>query len=48
MESGRKGRGQRAVDLLVAATALSAGLPLFTRNGDDFAAIVNLVDIVVV
>lgn len=48
MESGRKARGQRAVDLLIAAAALSAGLPLFTRNGDDFAAVVNLVDIVVV
>src|SRR5690349_23077702 len=28
--SGRKARGARAVDLLIAATALSVGLPLFT------------------
>ncbi|MEX0797226.1 MAG: type II toxin-antitoxin system VapC family toxin [Acidimicrobiia bacterium] len=48
MSAGRKARGQRAVDLLIAAAALSAGLPLFTRNEADFAALVNLVDIVVV
>jgi hypothetical protein len=48
MESGRKAPGQRAVDLLIAAAALSTGLPLFTRDGADFAAVVNLVEIVVV
>ncbi|MGF1618295.1 MAG: PIN domain-containing protein [Acidimicrobiia bacterium] len=48
MAAGRKARGQRAVDLLIAAAALSAGLPLFTRNGEDFAALVELVEIVVV
>ena len=46
--SGRKARGQRAVDLLIAASALSAGLPLFTRNGEDFDALKDLVEIVVV
>jgi predicted nucleic acid-binding protein len=45
--TGRKARGARAVDLLIAATALAAGLPLFTRNGADFEAINDLVDIVV-
>jgi hypothetical protein len=46
--SGRKARGQRAVDLLIAAAALSVGLPLFTRNGEDFDALKDLVEIVVV
>jgi predicted nucleic acid-binding protein len=45
--AGRKARGARAVDLLIAATALAAGLPLFTRNGADFEAIDELVDVVV-
>lgn len=35
--AGRKARGRRAVDLLIAATALAAGLPLYTCNPDDFA-----------
>ena len=48
MAAGRKARGARAVDLLIAATALAAGLPLYTRNGDDFRALDGLVEIVVV
>ena len=46
--AGRKARGPRAVDLLIAATAAAAGLPLFTRNGADFVAIEAVVDVVVV
>jgi predicted nucleic acid-binding protein len=46
--AGRKARGARAVDLLIAATACAAELPLYTRNGHDFEAIEDLVDIVVV
>ena len=46
--AGRKARGARAVDLLIAATALANGLPLYTRNGDDFRSLDQLVDIVVV
>jgi predicted nucleic acid-binding protein len=45
--SGRKARGARAVDLLIAATAAAAGLPLYTRNGDDFRAVEELVEVVV-
>jgi len=46
--AGRKARGARAVDLLVAATALAVDLPLYTRNGEDFRGLESLVDIVVV
>lgn len=46
--AGRKARGARAVDLLIAATALSVGLPLYTRNGDDLRALEDLVEVVVV
>jgi predicted nucleic acid-binding protein len=44
--AGRKPRGARAVDLLIAATACAAGLPLYTRNPDDFKALENLVEII--
>lgn len=47
-DAGRKARGVRAVDLLIAATALSAELPLYTRNGDDFRALEDLIDVIVV
>ena len=46
--SGRKARGKRAVDLLIAATAVAAGLPLYTRNPDDFAGLSGLLTIVAV
>jgi predicted nucleic acid-binding protein len=48
MVTGRKGLGARAVDLLIAATALAAGPPLYTRSGDDFLTLDHLVDVVVV
>ena len=44
----QKPRGARAVDLLIAATALSRGLPLYTRNPADFKTLVALMDIVTV
>jgi predicted nucleic acid-binding protein len=43
---GQKPRGGRAVDFFIAATALSRGLPLLTRNSADFTTVVNLVEIV--
>lgn len=46
--AGRKARGRRAMDLLVAATAVAAGVPLYTRNPDDFAGLSELLNIVVV
>lgn len=44
--TGRNARGQRAVDLLIAATALAADLPLYTRNPTDFAALGGLLEII--
>jgi hypothetical protein len=44
----RTARGARAVDLLVAASALGAELPLYTLNGADFEALDDLVEVIVV
>ena len=46
--AGRKARGARAVDLLIAATAAAEGIPLYTRNGADFEALDGVVRVVVV
>ena len=43
---GRKARGKRAMDLLIAATAAAADLPLYTRNIDDFSGLEGVVEIV--
>ena len=42
---GRKPR-RRAVDLMIAATAIAAELPLYTTNPDDFAGLSHLVSVV--
>ena len=42
---GRKARGRRALDLLIAATALGADLPLVTSNPDDFSGLDGLIDV---
>jgi predicted nucleic acid-binding protein len=46
--SGRKARGPRAVDLLIAATAHAASLPLYTRNPDAFRGLEKLLTVVTV
>ncbi len=46
--TGRKARGARAIDLLLAAAACAAGLPLYTRNPEDFRALGDLVEVVAV
>lgn len=43
--AGRKARGRRAVDLLIAATALSGGIPLYSTNIDDFAGLEQLIEL---
>ena len=45
MNAGREPRGARALDLLIVATAMAEGLPLFTRNPDDFRALDELIEI---
>jgi len=44
--TGRKARGPRVVDLFIAATAVAAGLPLYTRNPNDFAGLSDMLEIV--
>jgi predicted nucleic acid-binding protein len=43
---GRKPRGARIVDLMIAATALAHGLPLYTRNPKDLRGLEQLIEIV--
>lgn len=45
VRAGRKARGARAVDLLIAATALAANLPLYTANPADFNVLTTLIDL---
>lgn len=45
MDAGRSPR-RRAVDLMIASTAIAAGLPLFTTNPGDFAGLDDLLQII--
>ena len=45
LAAGRQPR-RRAADLLIAATALAAGLPLYTRNADDFQGLEEILTVV--
>jgi predicted nucleic acid-binding protein len=42
---GRRARGRRAIDLLIAATALAADLPLYTANPTDFSGLDTLIKV---
>jgi predicted nucleic acid-binding protein len=44
--SGRKPRGPRMVDLMIAATALAHQIPLYTLNFGDLRGLEGLVEIV--
>jgi predicted nucleic acid-binding protein len=45
--AGRTPRG-RAVDLMIAATAIAEGLPLYTTNPADFTGLDTLIRIIAV
>jgi predicted nucleic acid-binding protein len=47
VRQGRKPRS-RFADLLIAATAHANGLALYTRNGDDFAGLDDLVEVITI
>ncbi|HEY6551622.1 MAG TPA: type II toxin-antitoxin system VapC family toxin [Solirubrobacterales bacterium] len=44
--AGRKARGSRSVDLMIAATALVHRLPLYTLNPKDLRGLEDLIEIV--
>ncbi len=44
--TGRKARGARAVDLMIAATALAHNLPIYTLNAKDLHGLEDLLQIV--
>ena len=46
VSAGRKVRRPRAVDLLIAASAMAEQIPLYTRNARDLLALEDLVEIV--
>jgi len=47
LTAGRQPR-RRMADLLIAATALAAGMPLYTRNADDFVGLEEIIHVVAI
>lgn len=45
---GGRSHRSRMADLLIAATAHARGLPLYTRDADDFAGLDELVEVVAI
>ncbi len=45
VQAGRKARGARVVDLLIASTALANDLPLYTNNIADFSGLGDLLEV---
>jgi predicted nucleic acid-binding protein len=45
LASGREARGRRAVELLIAATALAAEMPIYTANPADFDGLGALITV---
>ena len=48
LAGGRKPRGARTMDLLIAAIAVAENLTLYTRNHEDFASLTSILNIIVV
>lgn len=46
LAAGRKARGHRALDLMIAAIALSLDLPVYTKNANDLAGLDPVVAVV--
>jgi len=44
--SGRMAPGARALDLPIGATACAAGIPVYTRNPEDFQSLEGLVEVI--
>lgn len=45
-QAGRKARGRRAIDLMIAATAVAHDLPLYTLNAGDLRGLDGVLEIV--
>jgi predicted nucleic acid-binding protein len=46
LANGRKPRGARAVDLMIAATALAHDMPLYTLNAKDLRSLHDLIKVI--